>query len=399
MSPFRYRLFIALLLASTISYVGNFVHLMAATWLMTDLTTSKFLVALIQTAGYLPFFLCTFPAGLLADFYNRRKLLLIIQAVMLATVVAMVILVYTHAINPGSLLLITFILNICAGLMSPAWQLAVTDMVPHELLSSAVTLNSLGYNVARAIGPALGGIILGTLGSTAPFIFDAFSYLGILIVLYCWSGKSITHQETPEFYPSSLFAGFHYVWHDPGLRWNCIQAVLFFLAGSSIWTLLALVAKHTLKTTAIGYGLVFGALGLGAIIGALVLLKFRERWQYHQIIRSSILAYAIACFGLVMVHHLVMACLFCLIAGFAWLAINTSFNIHIQRTAPPALKARVYAVYLMANSGMLALGSLIFGAIAEHTNTELSLLIAGIFLLLLWLLPSLYKSRLQAQSS
>lgn len=379
--PFRYRLFAALWLAGTISNIGSFIHLMAATWLMTELSSSPLSVALIQTANFLPFFLFTLPAGVIADKIDRVKLLLITQGVMFFAVAILSILVYSHLVQPWILLFITFILGIASGINLPTWQATLGELVPARYLASALTLNSLSYNIARTIGPAIGGIIINLHGVSAPFLFDTFSFLGVLAVLYYWMQQPRNYNLSQEKFHLSLINGLRFAFNHPLIRLTLIQTACFTIAGSGIWTLLALIARNNIGTNAEGYGILLGSLGLGAIISGIILLIYRSQWENHMIIKISVLTYGLATFFLSFIHNFHLAFIFCFIAGFVWLAISTTFNITVQLASPPALKARIFAVYLTINTGAFALGSYVLGHLAEYIGCPWTLFLAGTYIL------------------
>lgn len=380
--PLQYPLFTALWIASSISYIGSWIHIIAASWLMTLLTTSPLLVAAITTMANLPYFLFVVPAGVYADRHDRPRYLFIIQSGLLLTATALAILVHWHLITPLLLLILTLLLNTLAAMNSPAWQIALSDLVPRKDLAAAITLNSLSFNAARAIGPALGGIIIAWLGMSAPFILDAISYLSVLLVLYYWSCRSTTTVNIKESYWPAIKTGFIFAWQDRPFRVLLIYAAMTYFATSALWTLIPLVARFHLHTTALGYGIVYGFLGLGAVVSGMVLLRFRSRWSAQEIICVASILYTFAMLGLAYVPDIIFACCCTFIAGFAWLSMASSFNIKTQLSVPPHLKARAYSIYLMVFCGGVTCGSLVWGHIAEHVSLIISLQLASVCLLM-----------------
>jgi MFS family permease len=268
-APLRRPVFRNLWLAALVSNVGGWMQDTAGTWLMTALTTSPLLIALMQTAASLPAVGLAYPAGAAADIFDRRRLLIFWQSWMLASVAILSVLTLAGVVSPGTLLALTFLLNIGSALNNPAWQAIVPELVPRLELPDAIAMNSAGFNLARAVGPALGGLAVAAFASAARgagmvFSLNAASFVAVIAVLVAW-------QRTPPFksaLPSerilgSMRSGARYLRHSPVLQAVFLRAFLFTTFASAVWALLAVVARQDLRSGAMGYGLLNGCLGAG----------------------------------------------------------------------------------------------------------------------------------------
>src|SRR5580698_5145873 len=280
--PLRVPLFRDRWIASTVSSVGTWMQDTAGTWLMTVLTTSPLLIALMQTAASLPVVILGLLAGATADIFDRRRLLIFWQAWMLSAVAFLSVLTFFDIISPWSLLILTFLLNIGAAMNSPAWQAIVPEVVPRAQLPDAVSLNSAGFNLARALGPALGGLAIAlfaraTTGAASVFLLNSLSFVGVIWVLYRWQRKPAFKSALPsERIQGSVRAGIRYVRYAPMLQAAFVRTLIFTLFVSAVWALLAVVARDDLHQGAMGYGILNGSMGFGAVIGATNLPRVRR---------------------------------------------------------------------------------------------------------------------------
>ena len=267
-SPLREPLFRTLWAASVVSYIGTWMQNMGTGWLMASLTASPMMVGLVQAATTLPVFLVILPAGALADMVDRRRFLLWSQAWMVVAAAALGILTVFGMVSPWSLVLLTFALGFGAVMNDPAWQAITPETVSGQRLASAVALNSAGYNAARAVGPALGGLVIAAAGSGFAFLLNAASFFGVIIFLYRW--KRVPHHvpEPATRLRHALAAGFRYARGAPTVRAVLVRTGVFSLFASVIWALLPLVAR---PHGPVGYGLLLGFFGLGALAGAVLL--------------------------------------------------------------------------------------------------------------------------------
>jgi len=386
--PLRLPLFRDRFIAATVSNVGSWMQDTAGTWLMTALTASPLLIALMQTAASLPVVVLGLLAGATADIIDRRRLLIFWQAWMLAAVAVLSLLTFAGFIGPWWLLTLTFMLNVGTAMNNPAWQAIVPELVPPAMIADAVTLNSVSINLARAIGPALGGLMVGAFvmadkGAGSVFLLNSLSFVGVIWVLYRWKRTPLFKSALPaERLVGSMRSGLRYMWHAPALRTTLIRSFLFTFFASAVWALLAVVAKRDLHQGAMGYGILNGSLGLGAVMGATLLPRMRRTISADLMISvaTGVFAGALAIMAFVHMPALVILSLIC--AGFAWTSTMSTFNVSVQLSVPAWVKARALGTYQMVFQGGMALGSVLWGVIAEHASTPIALGCAGGGLLL-----------------
>src|SRR5271170_4831761 len=291
--PLRSMLFRKLWIASAISNLGGWMQDTAGTWLMTVLTPSPLLIALMQTAASLPVVMLGLLAGATADIFDRRRLLLFWQAWMLSAVALLSLLTFFNIISPWVLLILTFLLNIGAAMNSPAWQAIMPELVPPQQLPDAVSLNSAGFNLARALGPALGGLAVAafthaTTGAAWTFLLNSLSFVGVILVVYQWNRNPLFKSALPaERIYGSMRSGLRYIQYAPPLRAALARAFIFTAFVSAVWSLLAVVAARDLHQGALGYGILNGSMGLGAVIGATSLPRVRRKFSADMIIAVS----------------------------------------------------------------------------------------------------------------
>jgi MFS family permease len=376
-SPLRYGLFQALWLAAVASNLGTWMHNVGAEWLMTTLAPTPFMLGLMFTAENAPTFLLALPAGALADIVDRRRLLLFTQAWMLVAAIALGLLTLFGLTTPWVLLLLTFGLGLGAALNAPAWQAIVPELVPREELPLAISLNSVAFNIARAVGPALGGIIVAATGSWAVFFLNSVSFIGVLFVLYRWRRKPIESISPTERVAGAMRAGLRYVRHAPELRTVLVRTAIFVSSASALWAMLPLVARQELNRGAMGYGMLLGGLGAGAIIAAMILPGVRRAIPINRMVAIGTLIFAFATISLALIHSFAILCLTMVLGGIAWMTLMSSFNIGVQTVVPEWVRARALSIYLLVLYGAMAAGSLFWGSIATHVGVPNALLCAA----------------------
>jgi MFS family permease len=381
--PLQSPLFRNLWIASTISNLGGWMQDTAGTWLMTVLTASPLFIALMQTAASLPVLMLGLLAGATADIFDRRRLLLFWQAWMLAAVALLSLLTFVNVISPWVLLVLTFSLNIGAAMNSPAWQAIMPELVPRAQLPEAVSLNSAGFNLARAVGPALGGLAIAAFahadtGAAWTFLLNSLSFAGVILVLYQWKRSPLFKSALPaERIFGSMRAGLRYVQYAPPLKAALMRVFLFTIFVSAVWALLAVVAAHALHQGALGYGILNGSMGIGAVIGATSLPRVRRKFSADQIILIATGVYIVTLLVLAFVRYASVIIPVLLLAGFAWTSTMSTLNLAVQVSAPDWVQARALGIYQMVFSGGMAIGSVIWGSIAEHVSTPVSLAVAA----------------------
>ncbi len=382
-APLRLPLFRDRWIASTVSGVGTWMQDTAGTWLMTVLTSSPLLIALMQTAASLPVLLLGLLAGATADIYDRRRLLIFWQCWMLASVAVLAVLTFAGWVSPVALLAFTFLLNIGSAMNNPAWQAIVPELVPIDQLPNAVTLNAASNNLARAVGPALGGLLIAAFtradtGAGWVFLLNSVSYAGVIWILWQWHRQPLFKSALPaERIAGSVRTGLRYLRYAPELQGSLLRAFGFTFFVSAVWSLLALVAKSDLHQGAMGYGILNGSLGVGAVVGASTLAYIRRRVDADTLLTATSLFYVVALVILALVRSPVGLILTLLGAGFAWTATMSTLNVSVQLSAPRWVSARLLGLYLMTFQGGLALGSVVWGAVAERSSTRVALLWAA----------------------
>lgn len=381
-SPLYHPLFRALWIATVVSNIGTWMQNVGAAWLMTSLDASPMMVALVQAATSLPVFLIGLPAGALADIVDRRRLLLWTQGWMLAVAAALAGLTFVGVTTPWVLLALTFALGLGAAMNAPAWQAIVPELAPRAELPSAVAINSVGFNIARAIGPALGGVVVAIAGTGAVFLLNSVSFLGVLLVLYRWQRPPLTHRSPPEHIVEAIHAGLRYVRYAPPLSAILVRSGVFIVCAVALWALLPLVARQELGFAAIGYGVLMGCLGVGAILGAGLLPELRRRTTTDVLVAGATVLFAGALFALAVVQHFAVLCLAMVVGGVAWMTVMSTFNVAVQTVVPEWVRARALAVYMLVFQGGMAAGSVVWGTVATHQSLSLALQYAAVGLLL-----------------
>src|SRR6516162_2333301 len=360
--PLRQRLFRTLWIASVASNVGTWMHEVGASWLMTQLAPSPLTVSLIQTAEAVPVFLLALAAGALADVVDRRRLLIFSQSWMLAAAAGLGFLTVLRLTTPHLLLAFTFLLSFGSTLNGPAWQAIVPELVPRAELPAAVALNSAGFNVARAAGPALGGLVVAAAGSGWSFLLNAASFFGVILFLYTW--KRTPHAPLPSrSVRAAITEGFRYVQGSPQVKSVLIRTGAFSVGASSLLALLPVVCQ---PHGAQGYGFLLTCFGLGAFAGAAVLPRLRVQYSVDGLVAGATVVFAIMTFAAGQVHIFEWLCLVLFTAGAAWIGILACFNVVAQTMCPSWMRARALSMYLLVLQGGMAIGGALWGAVASR---------------------------------
>jgi MFS family permease len=384
-APFRHRTFAVLWTAALLSNIGSWMHDTAAGWLMTTLTPSPAWVSLVQAATTLPVCLLCIPAGTLADRMDRRHLLLAAQALQLALALTLFVLTYAGLTTPLVLIGITFVLGIGTAVTSPSWQAILPSLVPRNDLPPAVALHAVGMNISRAIGPAVGGLIIVAAGVAWPFFVNAVSFVTILWALWWWKSAPPPPHALNESFIASMRAAFAHGASNVPLRNTLLRSVFFYVFGSCYWALLPLVARTQLHGTARLYGILVGAIGVGAVSGAVLLPPIRRALGLDGTVIAGTLGTIVAMSLYATVHVPALGVVASLVAGLSWLAALSSLNVAAQLAVPDHMRARGMALYTAVFYGCLALGSIGWGQVATHLGLTRALLLscAGALLMLL----------------
>ena len=373
-APLQQKLFAVLWVATVIGNTGSFVRDVASAWLMTDLSPSPTAVALVQAAASAPAFLLAIPAGVLSDILERRKFLIAIQLLLACVSMTLMALSALGMQTVGSLVALTFLGGIGAALMGPTWQAIVPELVAKKDLKSAVALNSLGINIARAIGPALGGIVLAGLGAAFTYGVDVISYVFVIAALLWWPRPSAEQDALSERFSGAFRAGLRYARASRELHVVLLRAFVFFALASSVWALLPLVARQLLGGGAGFYGVLLGAVGVGAIGGAFLLPTLRARLSADGLLLGAALVTAAVMAFLSLAPPQWAAALALLLLGMAWITALTTLNGVAQAILPNWVRGRALAVYLMVFNGAMTLGSLAWGLAAKVLGVPHALL-------------------------
>jgi MFS family permease len=308
-------------------------------------------------------------------------MLLVTQSWMLFAAGALGGLALAHHVGPWTLLLATFALGLGSAANGPAWQAMIPDLVPREDLPSAVALNSVQFNMARAVGPALAGVVLAATSPGVVFLVNAVSFLGVIIVLWRQAVEPGSQSKPQASFTAALKEGTLYVAESHAFRTVLLRQGSFVMAGSALWALLPVVSSHEMKGTALGYGILLGCLGAGAVIGAAVLPPLRAAYSNDKVAVSGTILFALASFGLASLRSFWPLAIAMLAGGVAWMTTMSTFNVFAQTTAPGWVKARALAFYLLTFQASIAIGSSIWGAVAERIGTREAMYVAGVTLL------------------
>jgi MFS family permease len=377
-SPLRESLFCSLWIASLISYTGTWMRNVAAGWLMTQLTTSPLMVSLVQAAYTLPVFLVILPAGALADLMDRRKFLLVTQGWMVVAAALLGIFTLLGTITPWILLSFTFVLGLGAVMNDPAWQAITPEIISVERHAPAVALNSVGYNVARAVGPALGGFVVAAAGSGIAFLLNSATFFGVIFFLYRWKRPQHEHVEGGRVV-DAMRVGLRYGWKTPMVRCVLVRTGAFSLAASPMLALLPILARPHGAT---GYGLLLGSFGLGALVGAAALPRLRNYLSIDGLVMPAIVVFAAMTFAAGRVVAFGWLNLVLFVSGVAWIGILACLNVVAQTMSPPNMRARALSMYILVLQGGMAVGSAAWGAVASRVGVPDALLGSALALVL-----------------
>ncbi|MGX6566509.1 MFS transporter [Cupriavidus necator] len=376
-APLAHGTFAVLWAATVLGNIGSFMRDVASAWLATDLSGSPAAVAMIQAAGTLPVFLLAIPAGVLSDILDRRRFLIVIQVGLAMVSGSLMLLAWQDGLTIELLIGLAFLGGIGTAMMGPTWQSIVPELVPAGELKPAVALNSLGVNIARAIGPAAGGLLLAAFGAAATYGADVASYLFVIAALLWWKRPARAEDPLREHFFGAFRAGVRFARAHSKLHVVLLRAACYFALGSSIWALLPLVARQMLHGGASLYGMLLGAVGVGAILGALVMPRLQKRLDLDQLMLAAALATAAVMAVLSVAPPAWVAMLALLLLGAAWILALTTLAGTAQAILPNWVRGRALAVYQMVFNGAMALGSLVWGFVAQGLGTPAALMIAA----------------------
>ena len=376
-APLRHSAFRRIWLASLLSNLGLLIQGVGAAWAMTQMASSADKVALVQTALMLPIMLISMPAGAIADMYDRRIVALVSLSIALSGATALAVLAWLNLVTPQILLAFCFIVGSGNALFGPAWQSSVSEQVPPETLPSAVALNGISYNIARSFGPAIGGIIVATAGAVAAFAANAALYLPLLVVLFLWRRVSEPSRLPRERLNRAMISGVRYIANSPSIRIVLARTLVTGIIGGSVMALMPLITRDLLHGGAQTYGIMLGAFGMGAVIGALNIGELRKRMSGEAAIRACTLAMAGAMTAVALSRQPVLTAAALVVAGAVWMAAVALFNIGVQLSAPRWVAGRSLAAFQASIAGGIAIGSWIWGRLTDAAGVETAMLVSA----------------------
>lgn len=380
-APLRYTIFRRIWLASLLSNLGLLIQAVGAAWAMTQMTSSADKVALVQTALMLPVMLISMPAGAIADMYDRRIVSLMSLSIALVGATALTALAWLGLITPNILLLFCFVVGSGMALFGPAWQASVTEQVPAETLPSAVALNGISYNIARSFGPAIGGIVVATAGAVAAFAANALLYLPLLVALFLWRRTSEPSRLPRERLNRAIVSGVRYIANSPSIKIVLARTLVTGLIGGSVSALMPLVARDLLHGGAQTYGIMLGAFGMGAVVGALNIGEMRKRLSGEAAVRACAISMGGAIAAVALSHEPVLTAAALVVAGAAWMMAVALFNIGVQLSAPRWVAGRSLAAFQASIAGGIAIGSWGWGRLTDAAGVEIALLVSAALML------------------
>jgi MFS family permease len=377
LAPFHSRVFAMIWTASLVSNFGSLIQAVGASWMMTSIAPSADMVALVQASTTLPIMLLSLPSGATADIWDRRLVMLIAQVLMLFVALGLTITSYMGQITPWTLLALTFLLGCGTALYGPAWQSSVGEQVPRPDLPSAVALNSLSFNIARTAGPAIGGIIVANAGPPVAFLVNALSYVALIVVLMLWRRPRPAPFLPPENMLMAMGAGVRYARLSPEIRTVLTRGVVFGVLGSSVWALMPLIARDLIGGNAVTYGVLLGAFGSGAVLGALSSTSLRKRYTNEVIVRAATVGFGISSLVTAVSEWHALSMLALMLGGASWVLALSTFNVTVQTSSPRWVVGRTVAIYQMVTFGGLAIGSWLSGLVANEFGLKICLVSSG----------------------
>jgi MFS family permease len=380
LAPFHSRVFAMIWTASLVSNFGTLIQAVGASWMMTSIAPSADMVALVQASTTLPIMLLSLPSGATADIWDRRLVMLIAQVLMLLVALGLTITAYMGQITPWTLLALTFLLGCGTALYGPAWQSSVGEQVPRPDLPSAVALNSLSFNIARTAGPAIGGIIVAKAGPPVAFLINALSYVALIVVLLLWRRPRPAPFLPPENMLMAMGAGIRYARLSPEIRTVLVRGVVFGVLGSSVWALMPLIARDLIGGNAVTYGVLLGAFGSGAVLGALSSTSLRKRYTNEVIVRAATVGFGVSSLVTAVSSWHALSMLALMLGGASWVLALSTFNVTVQTSSPRWVVGRTVAIYQMVTFGGLAIGSWLSGLVASEFSLVICLASSGVLM-------------------
>jgi MFS family permease len=380
LAPFKHDTFRVIWVASLASNFGGLIQAVGAAWMMTSITDSVNMVALVQASTSLPIMLFSLVSGALADNFDRRRIMLVAQCFMLVVSALLTLCAYFGFISPWLLLLFTFLIGCGTALNNPSWQASVGDMVPRDVLPAAVALNSMGFNMTRSVGPAIGGVIVATAGAAAAFAANTLSYFAIIFALLRWRREETRSTLPRESMGRAISAGLRYVAMSPNIGKVLVRGFFFGLSASAILALLPLVARDLVAGGPLTYGIMLGAFGLGAIGGALLSARLREHMSSEWVVRIAFAGFAVSSLVTAISPYGWLTSLALLLSGAGWVLALSLFNTTVQLSTPRWVVGRALSLYQTTTFGGIAAGSWMWGQAAETYGPATALIASALLM-------------------
>lgn len=381
LAPFESGVFRNVWFATLASNLGSLIQGVGAAWMMTQISTSNDLVALVQSSTTLPIMMFSLISGALADNFNRRTVMLIAQCFMLVVSVVLALFAYADMLTPWLLLAFTFLIGCGTALHNPSWQAAVGDMVPRDQVPAAVALNSMSFNLTRSVGPAIGGAIVAAAGAAAAFAANAVSYIALIVVLFRWKLETPASTLPRERLGLAISAGLRYVAMSPNIEKVLLRGFVFGLTAISTLALLPLVARDIIQGGPLLYGVLLGAYGIGAVGGAFLGGRLRGVLANEWIARIGFVAFSLSAVIQALSTAAWLSCVGLVIGGASWVLTLAMFNVTVQLSTPRWVVGRAMSLYQMATFGGMALGSWVWGLVAESHGPAEALLASAALML------------------
>ncbi|WP_156689537.1 MFS transporter [Mycobacterium sp. Marseille-P9652] len=379
LAPLRHRVFRSLFVAQFVSNLGTWMQGVAAQWFLVEQHSSATIVALVQTASLGPTLVLALFAGVIADLFDRRRLLLFLQSYAVVVTLALALLTYLGGLTPALLLAFTAAVGLASALTAPAWQAIQPEVVPREEIPAAATLASVSVNIARAIGPAIGGLVVALAGAAAVFALNAISFTGIMIALWAWQRPKQMAPIERERIGQAIANGLHYVVNGPIFRRILLRAALFVFPASALLALLPVAAARSWHLGAGGYGVALGTIGFGAVLAVAVPAPLRERISPNALLAACAAGYGLATIAVAWLPF-AAAIPFLALSGMTWLITLTTLNAAAQLQLPRWVRARGLSMYLLVFTGSQALGAYLWGVVATHAGLGIALLCSAALL-------------------
>src|SRR6202047_709093 len=375
--PLRVSTFRNLLVADVVADVGAFIQNVGAAWLMVSLGAGPIYVALTQTAASLPYFLVALPAGSAGDIFDRRKLLLATETWMMGIALLLAVFTIGGFMSPWLLLVLTFLLSAGDAFETPTWRAILPEVVPKDDLAAASALNGIEFNLARAVGPALAGIVITVAGVAAAFVVNFVSFFGVILLVARWKRPMRKRTAPPETLTGATVAAIRYVRNSPAILTVLVRTGVVMFFSSALFSLLPTVGR-SVNETAVGYGFLLGCFGAGAIGGALIMQSARARWSTEVVVSTGVVILGSVIVAISGLHRLSTLAPVMLVGGAAWVTFISLISALMQNLAPDWVRARVLAIFILVYQGSFALGSAAWGAVAQRAGIRIALVCAGV---------------------